>query len=60
MRGDYMTIIEALAKAEDILGTLSVEGRDKVKKVNAIFDLLEASINAMTAHEETKENDNHE
>ena len=41
-----MTVIEALSKAEEILGTLPVAGRENVKKVNIVFDLLDASIAA--------------
>ena len=41
-----MTVIEAISKAEEILGTIPVSGRDNVKKVNIVFDLLDASIAA--------------
>lgn len=49
-----MTIIEAVVKAEEILGTIAVEGRDNVKKMNAVFDLLDASISAMNQPQEKK------
>ena len=47
-----MTVIEALNKAEEVLGTVAVSGRDNVKKVNLIFDLLDASIGALTKPQE--------
>ena len=48
-----MTVIEALNKAEEVLGSIAVSGRDNVKKVNVIFDLLDASIAALTKPQET-------
>lgn len=42
-----MTVIEALNKAEEILGSIAITGRDNVKKVNLIFDLMDASIAAL-------------
>ena len=43
-----MTIPEAIAKAEELLGSISVNGRENVKKMNAVFDILDASIAALT------------
>ena len=44
-----MTVIEVLKNTEDILGTLEVSGRNNVKKVNTMFDMLDAVIAALTA-----------
>lgn len=43
-----MTIVEALAEAEKIIGRIPVAGRENVRKVNAVFELLDASIAALT------------
>lgn len=53
-----MTVIDALNKAEEVLGTIAVTGRDNVKKVNLIFDLLDASIGALTKPQEQEEDEN--
>ena len=42
-----MTVIEVLKNTEDILGTLEVSGRNNVKKVNTMFDMLDATIAAL-------------
>lgn len=47
-----MTIGEALTKAEEILGSLPVSGRENVRKVNAIFELIDATMAAMTQPQE--------
>lgn len=39
-----MTIVEAIAKAEEMLGSIPVNGRENVKKMNAVFDILDACI----------------
>lgn len=43
-----MTVIEAIAEAEKIIGTIPVSGRENVRKINAVFELLDASIAALT------------
>jgi hypothetical protein len=43
-----MTIVEALAEVEKIIGTIPVAGRENVRKINAVFELLDASIAALT------------
>lgn len=43
-----MTVIEAIGEAEKIIGTIPVAGRESVRKVNAVFELLDASIAALT------------
>ena len=54
-----MTVIEVLKSTEDILGTIEVSGRNNVKKVNTMFDMLDAVIAALTAppKDEKGEND---
>lgn len=47
-----MTVIEAIGEAEKIIGTIPVAGRENVRKVNAIFELLDATIAAMTQPQE--------
>ena len=44
-----MTVIEVLKSTEDILGTIEVSGRNHVKKVNTMFDMLDAVIVALSA-----------
>ena len=44
-----MTVIEVLKNSEDILGTLEVSGRNNVKKINTLFDMLDAVIAALSA-----------
>jgi hypothetical protein len=53
-----MTIGEALTKAEEILGSLPVSGRENVRKVNAIFELLDATMAAMTQSQEHDKGEN--
>ena len=43
-----MTVIEAIGEVEKIIGTIPVAGRENVRKVNAVFELLDASIAALT------------
>jgi len=43
-----MTVIEAIGEAEKIIGTIPVSGRENVRKINAVFELLDASIAALT------------
>jgi hypothetical protein len=43
-----MTVIEAIGEAEKIIGTIPVAGRESVRKINAVFELLDASIAALT------------
>ena len=47
-----MTIVEALAKAEEIIGSIPVNGRDNVKKMNALFDILDACIATINQKDE--------
>ena len=42
-----MTVIEVLNNVEEILGTVEVSGRNNVKKVNTLFDMLDATIAAL-------------
>lgn len=42
-----MTVIEALNKAEEILGTIPFNGKDAVKKANALFDIIDATVSAL-------------
>lgn len=60
LKGDTMTVIEAITQAENILGTIPVSGRESVKKINAIFDLLDASVAALNPppEEQPKEEGN--
>lgn len=44
-----MTVIEALKNTEEILGSLEVSGRNNVKKINMLFDMLDAVIAALSA-----------
>lgn len=44
-----MTVVEAIAQAEEIIGSIPVAGRENVKKVNMVFEILDASIAALTA-----------
>lgn len=43
-----MTVIEALAKAEEIIGTIPVNGRENVRKMNDVFTLVDSVISALT------------
>lgn len=43
-----MTVIEALAKAEEIIGTIPVSGREDVHKMNDVFALMDSVISALT------------
>ena len=43
-----MTVIEAIGEAEKIIGTIPITGRENVRKANAVFELLDASIAALT------------
>lgn len=42
-----MTVIEALTKAEEIIGTIPVNGRENVRKMNDVFGLLDSVISAL-------------
>lgn len=42
-----MTVLEVLKNSEDILGSLEVSGRNNVKKINTLFDMLDAVIAAL-------------
>lgn len=50
-----MTVIEAITQAENIIGTIPVAGRESVKKINAVFELLDASIAALNTPPEKAE-----
>lgn len=43
-----MTVGEALTKAEEIIGTIPVNGRENVRKMNDVFALLDSVISALT------------
>lgn len=43
-----MTVIEALAKAEEIIGTIPVNGRENVRKMNDVFTLVDSVLSALT------------
>ena len=43
-----MTVIEALTKAEEIIGTIPVNGRENVRKMNDVFTLVDSVISALT------------
>ena len=43
-----MTVIEVLKNSEDILGSLEVSGRSNVRKINTLFDMLDAVIAALS------------
>lgn len=56
-----MTVIEAIGEAEKIIGTIPITGRKNVQKANAVFELLDASIAALTnqqSNESAKGEDN--
>ena len=44
-----MTVAEAIEKAEEILGTIPVSGRENVRKINTVFEILDASVAALNA-----------
>ena len=53
-----MTIIEAIGEAEKIIGTIPVAGRENVRKINAVFELLDATMAAMTQPQEHEKGEN--
>lgn len=52
-----MTVIEALTKAEEIIGTIPVSGRGDVRKMNDVFTLLDSVISALTQPPKEGEHD---
>lgn len=51
-----MTVAEAISKAEEILGSIPVVGRENVKRVNVVFDILDATIAVLNKPQGEDEN----